>query len=113
MPEAAIGERRYPTKAAREEAVRDILCRHSVGAVVDQEEDDLLLRDLLDMHPKAAEKVGPGVAHFRVSRTPRGNHKGPEAVHVNEDPTADRLLLLPPTSRVPEPHAVGARGPRT
>ncbi|UYQ66769.1 DCL family protein [Streptomyces peucetius] len=81
--------------------------------MVDQEEDDLLLRDLLDMHPKAAEKVGPGVAHFRVSRTPRGNHKGPEAVHVNEDPTADRLLLLPPTSRVPEPHAVGARGPRT
>ncbi|MFB6947358.1 hypothetical protein ACFWGL_41160 [Streptomyces sp. NPDC060286] len=27
------------------------------------------------MHPKAAERVGPGVAHFRVTRTPRGNHK--------------------------------------
>ncbi|MET8677082.1 DUF3223 domain-containing protein [Streptomyces sp. NPDC004647] len=99
MPEAVIGTRRYPTKAAREEAVRDILRRYNAGAVVDQEEDDLLLRDLLDMHPKAAEKVGPGVAHFRVIKTPRGNHKGPEAVHINGDRVAFSYkdCLKPPT----------------
>ncbi|MFH8371376.1 DUF3223 domain-containing protein [Streptomyces sp. NPDC018031] len=60
-----------------------ILGRYGLGKVVDQEDDDLLLRDLLDMHPDAAEKIGPGVDRFRVIATPRGHHKGPEAVLVD------------------------------
>lgn len=88
MPEASIGARRYPTKAAREEAVRDVLRRYDPGDDVSQEEDDLLLRDPLDMHPKAADKIGPGVAHFRIVKTPRGNHRGPQGVHINGDGAA-------------------------
>ncbi|GGV51113.1 hypothetical protein GCM10010245_80400 [Streptomyces spectabilis] len=83
MPEVWIGPRRYASKKARQEAVQAILARYGLGQIVDQQEDHLLLRDLLDMHPDAAEKVGPGVDHFRVIATPRGHHKGPEAVLVD------------------------------
>ncbi|MFF1350490.1 DUF3223 domain-containing protein [Streptomyces sp. NPDC058322] len=83
MPEVWIGLRRYTTKKARQEAVQAILGRYGLGQVVDQEDDDLLLRDLLDMHPDAADKVGPGGDRFRIIPTPRGHHKGPEAVLVD------------------------------
>ncbi|MGW2184144.1 DCL family protein [Streptomyces sp. NPDC001732] len=83
MPKVWIGPRSYATKKARQEAVQAILGRYGLGKVVDQEDDDLLLRDLLDMHPDAADKVGPGVKHFRVIATPRGHHKGPEVVLVD------------------------------
>ncbi|MEU9594375.1 DUF3223 domain-containing protein [Streptomyces sp. NPDC048193] len=83
VPKVWIGPRSYATKKARQEAVQAILGRYGLGKVVDQEDDDLLLRDLLDMHPDAAGKVGPGVEHFRVIATPRGHHKGPEAVLVD------------------------------
>ncbi|MFD9538349.1 DUF3223 domain-containing protein [Streptomyces sp. NPDC060010] len=83
VPEVWIGSRRYATKKDRQEAVQAILSRYSLGQVVDQEDDDLLLRDLLDMHPDAANKVGPGVDRFRIIPTPRGHHRGPEAVLVD------------------------------
>lgn len=83
VPEVWIGSRRYATKKARQQAVQAILGRYGFGQVVDQEDDDLLLRDLLDMHPDAADKVGPGVDRFRIIPTPRGHHKGPEAVLVD------------------------------
>ncbi|MFG1880163.1 DCL family protein [Sphaerisporangium sp. NPDC049003] len=76
MPVFWIGVRRYPTKGAAEEAIRGVLSRYEVGDVVNQEADDLLLRDLLDMHPEADAKIGSGVDCFRVMRTPRGNYKG-------------------------------------
>lgn len=83
MPEVWIGPRRYATKKAGQEAVQAILGRYGFGQDVDQEDDDLLLRDLLDMHPDAAEKVGSGVDRFRIIPTPRGHHRGPEAVLVD------------------------------
>ncbi|MFI9019159.1 DUF3223 domain-containing protein [Streptomyces griseus] len=88
MPEVWIGPRRYATKKARQEAVQAVLGRYGLGQDVDQEDDDLLLRDLLDMHPDAAEKVGPGVDRFRIIPTPRGHHKGPEAVLVDGNKVA-------------------------
>ncbi|WP_245880821.1 DUF3223 domain-containing protein [Streptomyces zhaozhouensis] len=99
MPEYMIGTRRYPTKKAREEAVRDILRRYRAHTVVENEEDDLLLRDLLNMHPDAEEKIGPGVDYFRVIKTPRGNHNGPEAVHINghREPFSYMKCLQPPS----------------
>ncbi|MEW1912326.1 DUF3223 domain-containing protein [Kitasatospora sp. NPDC085895] len=77
----------------------DLLNRYDFNAVVDQEEDALLLRDLLDMHPKAVEKIGPGVDHFRVIMTPRGGYKGPEAVHTDgrHVPFSYNDALEPPT----------------
>ncbi|EFK97994.1 conserved hypothetical protein [Streptomyces sp. SPB78] len=70
-------------------------------AGIDREDDDLLLRDLLDMHPDAAEKVGPGVDRFRIIPTPRGHHKGPEAVQVDGSKVAFsyKKCLAPPTHR--------------
>ncbi|MGW5003118.1 DUF3223 domain-containing protein [Streptomyces hydrogenans] len=101
MAEVWIGQRRYATKKARQEAVQAVLGRYAIGQVVDQEEDGLLLRDLLDMHPDAADKAGPGVDHFRVIATPRGNHKGPEAVLVNGNRVAFsyQKCLEPPTHK--------------
>ncbi|WP_245910482.1 DCL family protein [Nocardia amikacinitolerans] len=78
-----IGPRRFATKKASQEAVQAVLGRYQRGQVVDQADDDMFLRDLLDMHPDAGEKVGPGVDHFRIIATPRGNHKGPQAVLVD------------------------------
>ncbi len=75
MPEVWIGSRRYATKKARQEAVQAILGRYGLGQVVDQEDDDLLLRDLLDMHPDAADRRvrtagAPGLLVLRLG--PRG-----------------------------------------
>ncbi|MFC8454022.1 DUF3223 domain-containing protein [Kitasatospora sp. NPDC057223] len=78
-----IGARRFRSRGAAEEAMRALLARYSFNAVVDREEDDRLLRDLLDLHPDAEEKVGAGVDFFRIVRTPRGNHKGLSAVQVD------------------------------
>ncbi len=99
MPVAMIGERTYHTKEARRKAVSTLLDRYDFNAVVDREEDDLLLRDLVAMHPKAAEKIGPGVDHFRVIMTPRGGYKGPEAVHTDgrHVPFSYKDCLAPPT----------------
>ncbi|WP_239590529.1 DCL family protein [Streptomyces aureoverticillatus] len=101
VPEVWIGSRRYASKKARQEAVQAILGRYGLGQDVDQEDDDLLLRDLLDMHPDAADKVGPGVDRFRVIATPRGHHKGPEAVLVDGSKVAFSYMkcLDAPTHR--------------
>ncbi|MGV3733060.1 MAG: DCL family protein [Microcella sp.] len=34
---------------------------------------DLMLREVLDLHPDAAEKIGPGVDHFFVGKTSDGD----------------------------------------
>ena len=99
MPKAMIGTRSYPTLKARREAVQAVLGRYDIREVVSGEEDVLLLHDLIAMHPKAAEKIGPGVAHFRVIRAAKGSAKGPEAVHINGDRVAFSYkdCLEPPT----------------
>jgi hypothetical protein len=101
MPHFRIGTRLYPTKKAAAEAVRDVLRRYEVGEVVDQEADDLLLRDLLDMHPKVEAKIGPGIDYFRVVKTPLGNHKGPLVVRTDGTSIdfSYKDCLKPPTPR--------------
>lgn len=67
VPEVWISSRRYATKKVHQEAVQVILDRYGLGQVVDQEGDDLLL----DMHPDAADKVGPGsTASARCRKRP-------------------------------------------
>ncbi|KQV13471.1 MULTISPECIES: DUF3223 domain-containing protein [unclassified Kitasatospora] len=85
MPAYWLGEREFRTKGDAEREVSDLLKRYDFNVVVTREEDDQLLRDALDKHPKVGEKVGPGIEYFRIIRTPLGNHKGPLAVWVNGD----------------------------
>ena len=66
MAEFWIGQRRYGTKGAARDAVRKVLQGSPVGVELDGEEFDLV-RDLLDMHSEAAEKIGTGVAVIRIA----------------------------------------------
>ncbi|GHA69443.1 MULTISPECIES: hypothetical protein [Streptomyces] len=54
MPGIRIGSCRYGTKEPRQRLRARSGARYVLGQVVDQE-DDLLLRDLLDMYPDAAK----------------------------------------------------------
>lgn len=61
-----IGDREYRTKAARRQAVQEVLRSYGAGKNVDDPEHHALLRDLLAMHPQAAAKAKDGVTRFRV-----------------------------------------------
>ncbi|WP_327740464.1 DCL family protein (plasmid) [Streptomyces nojiriensis] len=74
MPEFRIGQRTYPTKGKAQEAVRAVLHGYPVHRTVDDPEHHLLLLDLLDMHPYAEDKIGPGVEAFAIAPPPRGPH---------------------------------------
>lgn len=78
-----IGDRKYPSRGARREAVREVLYRIPIGSTVENDDDDALLRDLLDMHPEAEQKIGPGVASFRIGRAKRGKSPGFEVVRTD------------------------------
>lgn len=83
MAEFLIGHRRYRTKGDAQEAVREVLYRYSVGSIVDQQEDHLLLLDLLNMHREAEDKIGPGVEAFAIAPPPRGPYPCFEVVRVD------------------------------
>ncbi|MEU0222446.1 DCL family protein [Streptomyces sp. NPDC006265] len=83
MAEFWIGHRRYRTKGDAQEAVQKVLYRYSVGSIVDQQEDHLLLLDLLNMHREAEDKIGPGVEAFAIAPPPRGPYPCFEVVRVD------------------------------
>ncbi|MFF7034828.1 DCL family protein [Streptomyces griseus] len=60
----------YRTKAAAGDAVRAVLHGCQRGTELSGEEFDLV-RDLLDMHPEAADKIGAGVVSILVDRGPQ------------------------------------------
>lgn len=65
----------WPSKSAALGAFR-ALHDGSTYSVYDRVSDpthDLMLRELLDLHPDAAEKIGVGVDHFFVGRTGDGD----------------------------------------
>ncbi|MFF2013570.1 DCL family protein [Streptomyces sp. NPDC058195] len=76
MPAFRIGHRQYRTKGAAGDAIREIRDRYPVGSAVDQVEDHKLLRDLIDLHEHAAEKIGCGIEAFVIDRPLRGRHSG-------------------------------------
>ncbi|MFE2347964.1 DCL family protein [Kitasatospora cineracea] len=75
-----IGHRRYGTKKAAGDAVRAVLHGHPIGTELTGEEFDLV-RDLLDMHHEAEQKIGEGVAAIRIAPPQQGPHPGFEVVH--------------------------------
>ncbi|WP_331773354.1 DCL family protein (plasmid) [Embleya sp. NBC_00888] len=116
MAAFTIGSRCYPSKEAAKQAVRDVLYRYSPGDKVDRPDDVELLRDLLDLHPDADEKVGPGVAGFRVVRGERAGVHAFEVVHTDDnvldfgirkcfDPPSLRRRVLEAMSHEIEPNS--------
>ena len=77
-----IGNRRYPTKTAAGDAVRAVLHAHPRGTELAGEEYDLV-RDLLDLHPEAQDKIGVGVAGIRIGTPQNGPHPCFEIVRTN------------------------------
>ncbi len=77
-----IGQREYRTKAAAGDAVRAVLHKHPVGTALSGDEFDLV-RDLLDMHHEAEQKIGVGVASIRVAPPFMGPHPGFEVVRTD------------------------------
>ena len=62
-----VGERRFPSKKQAGDFIREILYRYAIGARV-LSPDAEFLRDLLELHPEATQKIGVGVAFFRVQQ---------------------------------------------
>lgn len=63
-----IGDRCFPSKFAAVRAIRDLYYRYAAGDVVDDPEDHRFLLDLVYRHPRAEQKVGCGVALFRIEQ---------------------------------------------
>ncbi|MFD3728841.1 DUF3223 domain-containing protein [Streptomyces sp. NPDC058671] len=83
MPKFWIGPREYPSKKAAQAAVREVLYGYSVGSIVDQEADHLLLLDLLDLHAEADIKIGVGVEAFAIAPPLQGPHPGFELIRTD------------------------------
>jgi hypothetical protein len=66
----------WRSKAAAEAAYRAILrdSGYEVGDRIDDPIHERMLFELLERHPDAVEKAGPGVDHFFIGRTADGNH---------------------------------------
>ncbi|MFB7676918.1 DCL family protein [Kitasatospora purpeofusca] len=82
MPVFRIGSRQYRTKGEAEKAVQAVLHGHPVGTVLCGEDFDLV-RDLLDMHHEASDKVGAGVADIRIAPPLIGRFPGFEVVRLD------------------------------
>lgn len=64
-----IGLRRFDTKGEAQVKVRRVLHGHPWGTVLSGEDFDLI-RDLLDMHPDARDKIGDGVDAILIDQGP-------------------------------------------
>lgn len=71
MPPIQIGPMTFKTKAAAKARYSAVLNIYQTGEVVSVL-DGHLLWWLLEMHPEAAQKIGPGVQLFRVIKTSYG-----------------------------------------
>ncbi|MFG2646005.1 DUF3223 domain-containing protein [Streptomyces sp. NPDC048370] len=75
-----------------------MLYRYSVGSIVDEEEDHLLL---LDLHHEAADEIGSGVETFAIAPPQRGPYPGFEVTRTDGSRIDFSYLtsLKPPTHR--------------
>lgn len=77
-----IGQRRYRTKTAAGDAVRAVLHGNPVASELSGEDFDLV-RDLLDMHHEAADKIGVGVSGIRIAPPLIGKYPGFEVIRTD------------------------------
>jgi hypothetical protein len=96
-----IGDRRFPTKGAAGDAVREILHGYPIGSIVDRPEDHLLLLDLLSLHHQAEDKIGSGVDFFAIAPPQRGPHPHFEVIRTDGSRIdfSYRTCLKPPSYR--------------
>ncbi|MFC8765809.1 DCL family protein [Streptomyces sp. NPDC057193] len=69
-----IRHRRYPSKGDAKAAVRAVLHGHPKGTELTGEDFDLV-RDLLDMHPDSAGKIGDGVGAIKIGPSPHPKYQ--------------------------------------
>ena len=62
-----IGDRRFPSKKAAGDFIREILYRYPIGARISNADSRVLL-DLLTLHREAEQKIGVGVEFFTVEQ---------------------------------------------
>lgn len=85
-----LGHCIFTSKKAATDAVQDLLWKHELGnqqAMRVSDEDEAILRDLIELSPEKAEKVGPGIRYFEVRRNGIGL-KGQGFVIVRVDGSA-------------------------
>lgn len=58
-----ISARSFASRTEAKDFARSIMARYRVGEIITAF-DDLFLRDLVAIHPKAHQKIGCGIAHF-------------------------------------------------
>ena len=66
-----IGSHTFDTRAAAVAFIQEVLYRHSLLEPIQGEDHEFLL-ELLNKHPRAAEKVGAGIRHFTVEKAKGG-----------------------------------------
>jgi hypothetical protein len=66
-----VGELEFPTKKAAKVFFKEMLARYSDGEDTNAE-DSAHLDKLIERHPEAAQKIGPGIKRFYRQRTDKG-----------------------------------------
>ncbi len=70
-----VGDEYFPTKAAAEKRCREILYGHSLFEPIASDDAEFLV-DLIELHQRAAEKIGAGLDHFEVQPVAGYNARG-------------------------------------
>jgi len=87
-----IGARLFDSKSGAKDFSRDIIRRYAEGETI-VGEDDLFLRDLVAIHPEAAQKIGCGISHFTTQLDPEWRkHQAPALRHRAERDANRRQL---------------------
>jgi len=76
----------WPSKKAAEDAYRRILRDSGYGTydIISDPTHDLMLRELVELHPQAVEKIGEGIDHFFIGKTSDGDkfNVRPDAIGI-------------------------------
>jgi hypothetical protein len=74
-----VGNTVFPSKKDADTAIGKILWSYKPGMLGGRrvnEEHQAILRDLIHLHPEAAEKIGAGIDHFEVRPNAEGDRAG-------------------------------------
>jgi hypothetical protein len=66
-----IGEKSFDTQKAANLFIRELLNSQPLKVAIPEPQHSFLLA-LLSLHPRAAEKIGPGIKHFTVEHAAHG-----------------------------------------
>jgi len=81
-----VGDKTFSSREKAKAVCRRIIQSYRNGETV-KGDDDLFLRDLVDLHPDASQKIGGGIDHFTVANNPVW-HKYKHFVIIRENGTS-------------------------